>query len=76
MQFVEQRNNKLRLFNLSDAGEERRWLQDILLSDGTDSSSGSSDSDTSVTEEDFKNMLKFHLLRKKYQARFYQKPEV
>jgi DNA helicase INO80 len=60
---------------MSNVGEERHWLQDILLSDGTDTSSGS-DSDASITEEDFQDMLKFHMLRKKYQARFYQKPEV
>ena len=60
---------------MSNVGEERRWLQDILLSDRSDSSS-ESDSDSSITEEDFQDMLKFHMLRKKYQARFYQKPEV
>ncbi|KAJ8686508.1 hypothetical protein QAD02_022302 [Eretmocerus hayati] len=70
----EERNNKLRLYNMSNVGEDRRSLQDILLSDGSDSSSGS-DSDRSITEEDFQNMLKFHMLKKKYQARFYQKPE-
>lgn len=75
LSFAEERNNKLRLYNMNNVGEERRWLQDILLSEGTDSSS-SSDSDDSVTEEDFQDMLKFHMLKKKYQARFYQKPEV
>lgn len=59
---------------MSCVGEERRWLQDILLSDSSDSSA--SDTDASVTEEDFQDMLKFHILRKKYQGRFYQKPEV
>lgn len=61
---------------MSNVGEERRWLQDILLSDGSDSTSSESDSDRSITEEDFQDMLKVHLLKKKYQARFYQKPEV
>lgn len=73
---VEERNNKLRLYNMSNVGEERRWLQDILLSDGSDTSSSESDSDSSITEEDFQEMLKFHMLKKKYQAKFYQKPEV
>jgi len=57
-----------------NVGEERRWLQDILLSDSSDSSG--SDTDSQITEEDFQDMLKFHILRKKYQGRFYQKPEV
>lgn len=60
---------------MSNVGEERVWLQDILLSDGSDTSSDS-DSDNSITEEDFQEMLKFHMLKKKYQARFYQKPDV
>ncbi|EZA60837.1 Putative DNA helicase INO80 complex-like protein [Ooceraea biroi] len=67
--------NKLRLYNMSSVGEERRWLQDILLSDSSDSSASGSDTDSQITEEDFQEMLKFHILRKKYQGRFYQKPE-
>lgn len=61
---------------MSNVGDERRWLQDILLSDSSDSSASSSDTESQVTEEDFQEMLKFHILRKKYQGRFYQKPEV
>lgn len=61
---------------MSTVGEERRWLQDILLSDSSDSSASGSDTDSQITEEDFQEMLKFHILRKKYQGRFYQKPEV
>lgn len=63
---------------MSSVGEERRWLQDILLSDSSDSSASGSDTDTDspITEEDFQEMLKIHILRKKYQGRFYQKPEV
>jgi len=66
----------MRLYNMSNVGDERRWLQDILLSDSSDSSASSSDTESQVTEEDFQEMLKFHILRKKYQGRFYQKPEV
>lgn len=61
---------------MSSVGEERRWLQDILLSDSSDSSASGSDTDSQITEDDFQEMLKFHILRKKYQGRFYQKPEV
>ncbi|XP_017878637.1 chromatin-remodeling ATPase INO80 isoform X2 [Ceratina calcarata] len=71
----EDRINKLRLYNMSTVGEERRWLQDILLSESSDSSASGSDTDGPITEEDFQEMLKFHILRKKYQAKFYQKPE-
>ncbi|XP_058795965.1 chromatin-remodeling ATPase INO80 isoform X2 [Phymastichus coffea] len=71
----EKKNNKLRVYNMSNVGEERQWLRDILVSDASDSSSSESDSDNSITEEDFQDMLKAHLLKKKYQARFYQKPE-
>ncbi|PBC32751.1 Putative DNA helicase Ino80 [Apis cerana cerana] len=71
----EERINKLRLYNMTSVGEERHWLQDILLSDSSDSSASGSDTDNPITEEDFQEMLKYHILRKKYQARFYQKPE-
>ncbi|XP_018355719.1 PREDICTED: putative DNA helicase Ino80 isoform X1 [Trachymyrmex septentrionalis] len=71
----EARINKLRLYNMASVGDERRWLQDILLSDSSDSSASGSDTDSQITEEDFQEMLKFHILRKKYQGRFYQKPE-
>ncbi|XP_012284953.1 putative DNA helicase Ino80 isoform X2 [Orussus abietinus] len=71
----EERIDKLRLYNMASVGDERRWLQDILLGDSSDSSASGSDSDAPITEEDFQDMLKFHILRKKYQGRFYQKPE-
>ncbi|XP_015604273.1 putative DNA helicase Ino80 isoform X2 [Cephus cinctus] len=71
----EERIDKLRLYNMTNVGEERRWLQDILLGDSSDSSASGSDTEDPVTEEDFQDMLKFHILRKKYQGRFYQKPE-
>ncbi|XP_033207713.1 chromatin-remodeling ATPase INO80 [Belonocnema kinseyi] len=71
----EERVNKLRLYNMNSIGEERRWLQDVLLSETSDSSSSESDTEGPITEDDFQEMLKFHILRKKYQARFYQKPE-
>ncbi|XP_063977113.1 chromatin-remodeling ATPase INO80 isoform X2 [Diachasmimorpha longicaudata] len=71
----EKRINNLRLYNMDCVGDERRWLEDILLSDSSDSSQSGSDTEGPITEEDFKDMLKFHILRKKYQGRFYQKPE-
>lgn len=71
----EERIDKLRVYNMTSVGEERRWLQDILLGDSSDSTASGSDTEGPVTEEDFQDMLKFHILRKKYQGRFYQKPE-
>lgn len=65
----------MRLYNMDCIGDERRWLQDILLSDSSDSCQSGSDTEGPITEEDFQDMLKFHILRKKYQGRFYQKPE-
>lgn len=76
IKFIDERIDKLRLYNMSSVGEERRWLQDILLSDSSDSSVSESDTEGPITEDDFQDMLKFHILRKKYQGRFYQKPEV
>ncbi|XP_034946860.1 chromatin-remodeling ATPase INO80 [Chelonus insularis] len=73
----EEKVNKLRLYNMSKIGEERKWLEDILLSDSDTASLASDESDTDgpITEQDFQDMLKFHILRKKYQGKFYQKPE-
>lgn len=59
---------------MTNVGEERRWLQDLLLSESD--STSESDDDSPITEQDFQNMLKYHILRKKYQGKFYQKPEV
>ncbi|XP_044009153.1 chromatin-remodeling ATPase INO80-like isoform X1 [Aphidius gifuensis] len=70
----EARISKLRLYNMENIGDERAWLQDVLLSDSSDSQSGT-DNDEPITEEDFQDMLKFHILRKKYQGKFYQKPD-
>ncbi|CAB0038453.1 unnamed protein product [Trichogramma brassicae] len=72
--FAEKKMSKLRLFNMTNVGEDRAWLQDILLSDDSDSSENS-DSDASITEEDFQNMLRSHIMKKKYLAKFYQNPE-
>lgn len=59
---------------MTSIGDERSWLQDILLSDSSDNDSDS-DTEDPITEEDFRDMLKFHILRKKYQGKFYQKPD-
>lgn len=54
-----------RLYNLSNVGDDRLWLQNILLDDND-----SDEHDDTVTEEDLKNMLKLHLYKKKCQQQF------
>lgn len=58
--------DRSRFYNLSNVGDDRLWLQNLLL-DNNDSD----DSDDVVTEEDLKNMLKHHLFRKKCQRQFF-----
>jgi DNA helicase INO80 len=72
---AERKSDKMRLYNFDDVKKDRRWLRDVLISDTSDSSSDDGN-DELITEEDFQAMLRFHLLRKKYQARYYTNPEV
>uniref|UniRef100_A0A2S2R0E5 Chromatin-remodeling ATPase INO80 n=1 Tax=Sipha flava TaxID=143950 RepID=A0A2S2R0E5_9HEMI len=58
--------DRSRFYNLSNVGDDRLWLQNLLL-DNNDSD----DSDDTVTEEDLKNMLRHHLFRKKCQQQFF-----
>jgi len=53
------------LYNLSNVGNDRLWLQNILLDDND-----SDEHDDIVTEEDLQNMLKLHLYKKKCQQQF------
>ena len=64
----------MRLYNFDNVKKNRRWLRDVLVSD-TDSSSDDGD-DGPITEQDLHEMLRLHLHRKKYQARYYVNPEV
>ncbi|KAL1138653.1 hypothetical protein AAG570_008715 [Ranatra chinensis] len=66
----DRRADKIRLYNLSSVKNDRRWLQEVLLSDSSDSSG-----DEEITETDLKNMLREHLLKKKYRGRFYSDPK-
>lgn len=69
---TDKRADKLRVYNFSRVGADREWLQGLLLND----SSTDSNSDESVTEEEIRREMKFHLLRKKYRKRFYLKNDV
>ncbi|VVC26797.1 Helicase, C-terminal,Helicase superfamily 1/2, ATP-binding domain,P-loop containing nucleoside [Cinara cedri] len=57
--------DRSRFYNLSNVGEDRLWLQSLLLE-----SSDSDDSEDIVTEEDLQKMLKLHLFKKKCQQKF------
>jgi DNA helicase INO80 len=72
---AECRSDKMRLYNFDNVKKNRRWLRDVLISDTSDSSSDDGTDDL-ITEEDLQDMLRLHLLRKKYQARYYTNPEV
>lgn len=63
---TDKKSDKLRVYNFSRVGPDRDWLQDLLLNDTSESSD-----DDSVTEEEIRREMKFHLLRKKYRKRFY-----
>jgi len=57
--------DRSRYYNLSNVGNDRLWLQNLLL-DNDDSD----DPDDVVTEEDLHIMIQLHLYKKKYQKQF------
>lgn len=65
MFILERIDDRSRFYNLSNVGDDRLWLQNLLL-DNNDSD----DPDDTVTEEDLHNMLKFHLYKKKCRQQF------
>lgn len=66
----DRQNDKLQIYNLSQIGPDRKWLQDILLSD-TETEPEPSDED-----EYIRDMLKEHVKEKKIRAKYYQNPHV
>lgn len=56
---------------MTSIGSERRWLEDILLSDSETEASEISDED-----EYIKDMLRNHVREKKYRAKYYQSSNV
>lgn len=58
------------MFNFSQIGADRKWLQDLLLSD--------TDTDGDLSDEDdyIRTMLKDHVKEQKYRAKYYQNADV
>lgn len=67
---TDRQNDKLQIYNLSQIGPDRKWLQDILLSD-TESEPEPSDED-----EYIRDMLREHVKEKKIRSKYYQNPHV
>lgn len=68
--FIDRQNDKLQIYNLSQIGPDRKWLQDVLLSD--------TETDPELSDEDdyIREMLKEHVKEKKIRAKYYQNPHV
>ncbi|XP_054271279.1 chromatin-remodeling ATPase INO80 [Macrosteles quadrilineatus] len=69
----DRRSDKMRLYNFSHIQRDRLWLQNILVSDSSDSSED--EDDKPITEKDLQEMLKLHLYKKKYKKKFYTNPD-
>lgn len=67
---LDRQNDKLQIYNLSQIGPDRKWLQDILLSD-TESEPELSDEDEYIRE-----MLREHVKEKKIRTKYYQNSHV
>lgn len=67
---LDRQNDKLQIYNLSQVGPDRKWLQDILLSD-TESEPELSDEDEYIRE-----MLKEHVKEKRIRAKYYRNSHV
>ncbi|XP_063241370.1 chromatin-remodeling ATPase INO80-like isoform X2 [Bacillus rossius redtenbacheri] len=76
----ERRLDKMRLYNLDGVKHDRYWLRELLLSDTTCSSEeeeeeGEEGEDSPVSEESIRQMLRQHVLCKKYAEQFHANPE-
>lgn len=67
---LDRQNDKLQIYNLSQIGPDRKWLQDILLSD-TETEPEPSDED-----EYIRDMLREHVKEKKIRSKYYKNPHV
>lgn len=58
------------MYNFSQVGPDRKWLQDLLLSD--------TDTDGEISDEDdyVRTMLKDHVKEQRYRAKYYQNADV
>lgn len=68
--FSDRQNDKLQIYNLSQVGTDRKWLQDILLSD--------LETEPEITDEDeyIHEILKDHVKEKKIREKYYQNSHV
>lgn len=60
----------MQIYNLSQIGPDRKWLQDILLSD-TETDPEPSDEDDYIRE-----MMREHVKEKKIRSKYYLNPHV
>lgn len=67
----DRRTEKQTMYNFSQVGPDRKWLQDILLSD-TDSE----DDEIGDEGEYVRNMLREHMKEQKTRAKYYQNANV
>lgn len=58
------------MYNFTQIGPDRKWLQDILLSDTE------SDGDISDEDEYIRSMLRDHVKERKYRTKYYQNANV
>ncbi|KAG8224533.1 hypothetical protein J437_LFUL004224, partial [Ladona fulva] len=71
----ERRVDRSRLFNFGNVRRNRKWIRNVLISSSDSSEGDEAEDDGIITEQDLQEMLKMHLLRKKYAARFHTNPE-
>ncbi|XP_059621349.1 chromatin-remodeling ATPase INO80 [Phlebotomus argentipes] len=64
----ERTNDKIRVYNFSNVGPERKWLQDVLLSD----TESESEWQQMGEDEYVREMLKSHLRERQMRAKFYR----
>lgn len=70
--FLDRRSDKMRLYNFAHIQCDRLWLQNVLVSDSSDSS----DDGEEITEQELQEMLKMHLYKKRCKKKFYSNPDV
>uniref|UniRef100_A0A1B6DCW5 Chromatin-remodeling ATPase INO80 n=1 Tax=Clastoptera arizonana TaxID=38151 RepID=A0A1B6DCW5_9HEMI len=70
----DRRSDRMRLYNFAHVQSDRVWLQNILVSDSSDSSDCDKE-DEPISEQYLQNMLKLHHYKKKCQQKFYSNPD-
>lgn len=69
VQIPERRNDKCHVYNFAQVGIDRKWLQDVILSDTDDTEEDIEDEDRHI-----KSMLRQHVKEKKFRDRFHKIP--